>query len=384
MNKGTRFGPGSIARIVIGGFILFLLIYFYMFAGARLMEACTPILIGLTIAYPLNMAIRWFERHDFLYNRKILKSRKVHHILCVAAATILLGIGLVFIFAFLAPQLTACIIALLDKVPSGIRELLQQPLVTQLIPKDTMETLQEVDWTNWINHMVSMINSDDLFRGMTSTATSALSVFSTILFGLLFAAYFLGGKERAVSVIKRMVRAFVPARRQDQVLRSGALLNDCFHDFFVCQGAQALIIGISATVLMMVFRFPYASMIGTLNGFCALVPIIGGYVGAILGTLMILADSPGMALFFLIFIIVLQNAIGTFVFPKLVGRTLGLPGVWTLGAVLIGSGLGGITGILLGVPLTAFGYRTVGERLKRREAEMAADGTMPETPPEAE
>ena len=163
------------------------------------------------------------------------------------------------------------------------------------------------------------------------------------------------------------------------------MLNDCFHDFIVCQAAQALIIGVSSSLLMLVFRFPYATMVGTLNGFCALVPIIGGYVGAILGTLMILADSPGMALVFLIFIIVLQNAVGTFVFPRLVGRTLGLPGAWTLAAVLIGSGMMGITGILLGVPLTAFFYRTIGEKLSHREAEIeAGKENLPETPPEAE
>ena len=150
------------------------------------------------------------------------------------------------------------------------------------------------------------------------------------------------------------------------------MLNDCFHDFIVCQAAQALIIGVSASVLMWIFGFPYASMIGALNGFCALIPVIGGYIGAIFGTLMIMADAPGMALFFLIFIIVLQNVIGTLIFPRLIGRSLGLPAVWTLAAVLIGSGLRGISGMLLGVPLTAFAYRMIGEKLRKREAEIAA------------
>ncbi len=385
MNGETKNRQRGVARIVIGGFILFLLIYYYMFSGAQFLNACTPMIVGLCIAYPLNIAINWFERHDILYNRRIIKSAKIHHILSVAIAAILLVIGLVFLFGFLAPQLTACIITLLDKVPSGIRYLLEQPFVIGLIPDDTMESLRQVDWTKWINHLVTLVNSDDLVRSMTSTASSALSVFSTIGFGIMFACYFLGGKNRALSVAKRAVRAFVPAERQELCFHSAAVLNDCFHDFFVCQGAQALIIGLSATVLMLLFRFPYATMIGTLNGFCALIPIIGGYIGAILGTLMILADSPGMALFFLIFIVVLQNAIGTFVFPRLIGHTLGLPAIWTLAAVLIGSGMWGISGILVGVPITAFAYRMAGEKLRKREAEIsAAEEILPETPPEAE
>ncbi len=366
----------SVGRIVAAGFILFLLIYYYMFSGEIILTSAKPIIIGACIAYPLNIMINWFDRYDPLYRKKILKSEKIHRVLSVTFAVVVLLICLGFIFGYLAPQLTACIITLLDKVPGGVRYLLAQPFVVTLIPEETLATLQEIDWTKWINHLVSLVNSDDLVNGMTTTATSALSATSTVLFGLLFACYFLSGKRKTLEVTRRMVRAFIPEKHQEEVFRSGTMLNDCFHDFIVCQAAQALIIGVSASVLMLIFRFPYASMIGSLNGFCALIPVVGGYVGAILGTLMILADAPGMALFFLIFIIVLQNAIGTLIFPRLIGRSLGLPAVWTLVAVLIGSGLIGIAGILLGVPLAAFAYRLIGEKLHRREAEMAKTGTV--------
>ena len=360
----------SIAWMVVGGFVLFLLIYLYSYTGSQFLRSCSSIFIGLVIAYPLNIMIAWFETHDVLYNRKIVKSEKVHKVICVTLAVIVLLDCFVFIVAYLIPQLTDCVMALLDRVPSGFQYLLRQPFVVQLIPQDTMQTLQEIDWTNWINHLISLVNSDDLFNGMTATATNALSVFSTVLFGILFAAYFLSGKRKAVDVLHRIVNAFAPEKHWEKIFHCGRLMNECFHDFIVCQATQALIIGVSATVFMHIFRFPYASMIGALNGFCALIPVIGGYIGAILGTLMILADSPGMALFFLVFIILLQNGIGTLVFPRLIGRSLGLPAAWTLAAVLIGSGLGGITGILIGVPFTAFFFRLGGEVLKTREDEM--------------
>ncbi len=379
----------SVAWLVLGGFVLFLMIYLYTYTGGMFIRACSPIFIGLVIAYPLNIMISWFERHDPLYNRKILRSEKVHRAICVTLAVIVLLGCVVFIIAYMGPQLTACVIALLDRVPSGIQYLRRQPFFMQVIPQETMIVLQEIDWTNWINHLISLVNSNDLFNGMTATATNALSVFSTVLFGILFAAYFLSGKNRAVEVLHRIVQAFAPEKHHGRIFRCGRLLNECFHDFIVCQATQALIIGISATVLMNIFRFPYASMIGALNGFCALIPVIGGYIGAILGKLMILADYPGMALFFLIFIVVLQNGIGTLVFPRLIGRSLGLPAAWTLAAVLIGSGLDGITGILIGVPFTAFFFRLGAEMLKNREAEQqkAGKGEEPaaggETEPEA-
>ena len=369
----------TIFRMVMGGFALFLLIYWFWFTGQRLISAATPIFIGVLIAYPLGILIRFFQSHDILYNRKILKSEKLHRGICTALAVIVLLGCLAFIAGYMGPQLTACAITLLDRVPSGIRYLLEMPFIANLIPDETLEVLQEFDWTNWFNRLVTMFNSDDLFRGVTNTATSLLNAFSNVMFGILFACYFLSGRDQIGRTYRRMVRAWIPAGKQERVLRAGRLLNSCFHKFIVCQVLQAVIIGVSATLLMHLFRFPYASMVGAMNGFCALIPVIGGYIGAILGTLMILTDAPSMALLFLIFIVVLQNVVGTLIFPRIAGQSLGLPSGWTLAAVLIGSGLGGITGILIGVPLTAFGYRMVKDALAEKEASLRlAEGGEPE------
>lgn len=372
----------SIIRLVLGGFALFLLIYWFMFTGQQFLRACAPMMVGVVIAYPLDIMITFFRKHNFLYHRRILKSERVSNILCVILAMIVLIGCAALIAGYIGPQLTACVIALLDKVPSGIRFLVYHPITVRLIPEDTLETLQQIDWNNWINHLVSQVSRDELFRNMTTTATSALSAFSNILFGILFACYFLSGRKKIGQTYRRMIRAFVPQQHQEAVLHSGALLRGCFHNFIICQALQALIIGVSATVLMNIFRFPYASMIGTMNGFCALVPVIGGYVGAVMGTLMILTDNPGMALFFLIFIVVLQNVIGTLVFPRIVGQSLGIPSGWTLAAVLVGTGLGGVTGILIAVPLTAFGYRMVKEKLEEREKAAGITEPAEKAPPE--
>ena len=361
----------SVRRLVLGGFILFLLIFWFTYTGRTLLDACRPMFTGLVIAYPMNIMISFFRRHDPLYNRKIMKSEKAHNVLTTVLAVILLLAILAFITGYVVPQLTGAVIALVDRVPTGVQELLEMPFVAKLLPRETEETLRNINWKDWINSLVNLVNSDDLFRSMTETASYTVSAISSFFFGILFACYFLSGKNTALSVSKRLVRAFVPEKHQEQVFHSGTLLNDCFHIFLVCQALQALIMGVAATVLMNLFRFPYASMIGVLSGLSALIPVIGGYIGAAFGTLMILTESPMMAALFLIFIIVLQNVIGLLIFPKLVGNSLGLPAVWTLAAVMVGSGLAGIMGILIGVPITAFFYRLIKEKLIKKEDEVS-------------
>jgi predicted PurR-regulated permease PerM len=118
---------------------------------------------------------------------------------------------------------------------------------------------------------------------------------------------------------------------------------------------------------MFIFRFPYATMIGTLVGFTALVPIAGAYIGAVVGAFMILTVSPLQAVLFVIYLTVLQQLEGNLIYPRVVGSSLGLPGMWVLAAVTVGGGLYGILGMLIGVPLAAAVYRLVKEDVHRRE-----------------
>ena len=118
---------------------------------------------------------------------------------------------------------------------------------------------------------------------------------------------------------------------------------------------------------MLLLQFPYATMIGALIAFTALIPIAGAYIGAGVGAFMILTVSPIKAVFFLIFIVVLQQLEGNIIYPRVVGSSIGLPGIWVLTSVTIGGGIMGIAGMLLGVPLTAAFYRILQEDLHRRE-----------------
>ena len=146
-----------------------------------------------------------------------------------------------------------------------------------------------------------------------------------------------------------------------------SVLNDSFRKYIVGQCTEALILGVLCFAGMVVLRFPYAGMIGTLIGFTALIPIAGAYIGAGVGAIMILTVSPLKSVLFLVFIVVLQQLEGNLIYPRVVGKSIGLPALWVLAAVTIGGKLWGIVGMMIGVPIVAAVYRLVCEDMERRE-----------------
>ena len=143
------------------------------------------------------------------------------------------------------------------------------------------------------------------------------------------------------------------------------ILNDCFHKFIVGQCIEAVVLGLLCTIGMTIFKFPYATMIGALIAFTALIPVAGAYIGAGVGAFMILTVSPMQALLFLVFIVILQQLEGNLIYPRVVGSSIGLPGIWVLAAVTIGGGIMGVAGMLIGVPLAAALYRILRDDLKK-------------------
>ena len=146
-----------------------------------------------------------------------------------------------------------------------------------------------------------------------------------------------------------------------------SVLNDCFRRFIVGQCVEAVVLGVLCALGMTLLRLPYAAMIGALVGFTAIIPVAGAYIGAVIGAIMILTVSPIKALLFLVFILVLQQVEGNLIYPKVVGSSMGLPAFLVLAAVTVGGSLGGILGMLIGVPLTAAVYRLLKEDLKKAE-----------------
>ena len=212
---------------------------------------------------------------------------------------------------------------------------------------------------------------------MNSTFSIVGSVFGVVfnfVVALIFAIYILSSKEKLGGQAKRIVHAYVKPKWIAVGKRVLTTADSTFSSFIVGQVTEAVILGSLCTVCMLIFRFPYAPMIGAFTGVTALIPVVGAYLGAAVGAFMILTQDPLKAVLFLIFIVVLQQVEGNLIYPKVVGGSIGLPGMWVLAAVTVGGGLLGVPGMLLGVPAAATLYKLLAYDVNERNAKMENGG----------
>ena len=201
-----------------------------------------------------------------------------------------------------------------------------------------------------------------------SAVSSVFSALVTALLALIFAIYLLAGKERLNNQCNRMLDHYLSDRWHSRVMYVVKTLDDCFHRYIVGQCTEAVILGVLCAVGMLLLRLPYAAMIGALIAFTALIPVAGAWIGAGVGAFLILMESPMQALVFLVYILILQQLENNLIYPKVVGSSMGLPGIWVLAAVTVGGGMMGVVGMLLGVPITAAVYRILREDIHKHDS----------------
>ena len=191
----------------------------------------------------------------------------------------------------------------------------------------------------------------------TSIISTVFSTVVTLTVGLVFAIYLLLGKEKLSGQFRRLSARYLPKKVTEKFYYVAGVVNQSFHSFIVGQCTEAVILGLLCMGGMLLLRLPYAAMIGCLVGFTALIPVAGAYIGAVVGAFMIFTVSPVKAVIFIAFLVALQQLEGNLVYPRVVGSSIGLPGVWVLAAVTVGGGVMGVGGMLLGVPLAAAAYQ---------------------------
>lgn len=365
-------------------FLLFLGIHYWeVIQGLLLLalSAAMPLLIGCVIAYPVNVLMSFYERHYFPRTQKpiVQKSRRI---VCLIAAFLTMIVIVAVIILLIVPEFVECIKLLISMIPGAIETALDYLEGLHILPEDIFAMLEGIDWKSRVLAIVESIWSGvgNVVDVAIKTLTSFFTGLVTALVALIFSLYLLIGKERVLSQCKRLLARYLPARANTWVLHVSDVLNDCFRRYVVGQCTEAVILGILCTIGMLIFRFPYATMIGALVAFTALIPVAGAYIGAIVGAFMIMTQSPLQAVFFVIFIVVLQQLEGNIIYPRVVGSSIGLPGIWVLAAVTVGGGVMGVFGMLLGVPLAAAIYRLLREDVNRGSVKTALAPTPTDEP----
>ena len=337
-----------------------------------------PVMVGCILAYMLEIIIKRLEKYFFPNTKKtwLQKSRRTF---CILIATVLVLSIVVLLTFTVIPGLKDAFTVLGRELPNYFVQAKLWVLErTQSIPDvhDYVESLN-LDWGSLQERIVHWGMNGVSNGGWLSSTVSVIGVvtgeIANFLISAIFAIFLLGSKDKLHSQFDHLMQAVFPERRYQQIYHVLSTSNRCFSGFIVGQTVNGLILGILTWLGMRIFRMPYALMVGVLSGTTSLIPIIGGYIGAALGTFLVFTANPSLALWFLIFIVVLQTIQGNVLYPRLVGNTVGIPSLWVLFAVSIGGGLGGVGGMLVAVPITATLYALAKEWVHKRNAPVDDD-----------
>lgn len=332
-------------------------------------SAAAPLLIGCALAYVINILMEFFEKwYDKLF--KVEVARKIKRVVCLILAFLSLAGIITLIINLVLPELINCIASFIRLIPGALQtvvDIVGEEQLLQMFP----ELQNGFDFSSVSTQVEQLIKTvlggvGGAVGSIMNAVTSVVSVVVNVVIGLIFSLYVLLDKESLGRRCKTLVSTYIP-KASDRIFYVTQVLDDSFHSFIVGQCLEAVVLGTLCVIGMLIFRFPYAVMIGVFIGFTALIPIAGAYIGAAVGAVMILTVSPIQALEFLVFIVVLQQLEGNLIYPRVVGKSIGLPGIWVLTAITIGGGVLGVGGMLLAVPLFAAGYRLLREDVERRK-----------------
>ena len=330
------------ARVGIAFFLLFLAIFYWPQISALIpafFGAASPLLIGCAVAYVVNILMSAFERIWFPNTEKaFLKKMRRPACLILSILSVLLILSLVI--ALILPQLIDCVKVIINSIHGLIRRGIVQLEQWGLLSDETYASLFSIDWKSKLEDSIGIVVSGvgSLFQTVVGVVASVFGGLMTALIVVIFAIYLLLQKEHLARQLTRLGNRFLKPRRMEKLLQVCAVLNDSFRKFIVGQCTEAVILGLLCLIGMWILRLPYAAMVSALVTISALIPVAGCYIGAFGGAFMILTVSPVKALIFLVFIAILQQLENNLIYPRVVGASIGLPGIWVLVAVTLGGG----------------------------------------------
>lgn len=320
--------------------------------------AVMPLLLGCVFAFLVNLIMARLERVYFPRStKKIVASSR--RIVCLIGSFLIIGAVIAVIVNLVLPELkasTGVIKTGVAKVAGDFYGWASQNLdsIMGSIDSASLESLER----SFTDLMASLSSGDSssvvsMLESVFSTAGSILHNVFAVVVALVFCLYILLDKERVVKGVNSALDLFMPASSAASVRRAAHVANQAFSRFITGQCIEAVILGTLCAIGMGIFGMPYALAIGACVGLTALVPVFGAWLGGAIGFLMILTVDPMQAVWFIVFLIVLQQLETHLIYPNVVGASVGLPGIWVFSAVLVGGALFGVLGMFLGVPAVA-------------------------------
>ncbi|PNV59343.1 AI-2E family transporter [Clostridium sp. chh4-2] len=332
---------------------------------AGLMKMALPFLIGMVIAFILNVPMRKIE--SFICPGK--EKRWKRPLSLTLSILGVLGIMLIVLLV-VVPELFQTLVTLQESVPVFLEEVQRQAQeIFATYPEIVNYISQiEVDWRQTLEGILSFLGNGagTVLSTTFSAAMSIVSGIATFGIGFIFAVYILLQKETLARQIKKFLRAFLKDKAANRIFEIAALTEKTFSNFLTGQCLEAVILGLMFFVTLSIFRMPYAVLIGVLIAFTALIPMFGAFIGLAVGAFLMLIVNPVQAFIFIIMFFVLQQIEGNLIYPHVVGNSVGLPSIWVLVAVTVGGSAMGIVGMLIFIPLCSVGYSLLREEVNKR------------------
>ncbi len=328
-----------------------------------------PFILGGAIAFVINVPMRQIEKHLFA-KRTSAKANRLRRILALLLTMMVFLLVVSLAVGIVVPEVSRTVSDLAGKAPDAIDEGIKK---LENLAEDYPEIKQkisdlEIDWGKTTSTIVSMLKN-----GAGTVVNSGIGIVSDVLGGivtffiaLVFAIYILFQKEKLSSQIKQILYSFIKRDAADMIIKMGNVSSQTFANFLSGQFLEACILGSMFFITMTIIGLPYALMMGVLIAITALIPIVGAFLGCIIGAFLILIDSPVKALIFVAMFLVLQQLEGNLIYPHVVGSSVGLPSIWVLVAVTIGGKMMGILGMLIFIPICSILYALFREVVKKR------------------
>ena len=335
----------------------------------KVLSLFSPFLIGGGIAFLINVILNPLER---CWNRVCKKApAKMARPVCLTISAVLM-VGILFAVAFMMiPSLRESIDELIQNIPVYVDEIGRWWADTVHFAAKYNIVLPEyaIDSDMLIEKITTFINDEGsgIITVTWGAATSILSGLVDVLLAFVFALYLLAKKEVVAAHLKKLIATVFPQTRAKRLLSIASLTNQTFTNFVSGQLTEAVIIGVLCFFGMLILRIPYAGAVSAFVAVTALVPIFGAWLGGGLGTFLILLADPIKAVWFVLYLLILQQVEGNLIYPKVVGKSVGLPGLLVLVAVTIGGGAFGVLGMLFSVPVCAVLYNLYLEFMQKSD-----------------
>lgn len=350
-----------------------------MGAVSWVFKLISPIILGFAFAIVLDVPLQFFETHLFSKTKKPLLQKIRRPLAFVISLIVIIGI-LAGIIVLVIPELVEAVTVIVQIATDFVNKIMAMDK-SEIAELPFGEKLLSFDWKKLITTAEDWLKNKGgtLVNTAFTTIGSVMTGVVNIGVALVFACYVILSKDKLLSQATRLAKAWLPHKAGNGILYAAKVANENFRNFIAGQTLEALILGVLCMLGMLILRIPFAPMVGALVGVTALIPVVGGFIGVGIGTVMILTVSPIKAVIFIVFFIVLQNIEGNFIYPKVMGSRVKLPAMWILAAVSIGGSVAGPLGMLLSVPVASTLYTLIKDATANREKKLSVSAVPEET-----